>query len=238
MLHLKNIEHSFNNKKKALDIKDLKIEKSCVTCLIGPSGSGKTTLLKVINRLIEPGSGYVEIENARSDRVPPISWRRKIGYVVQDTGLFPHLTVKDNCSLLSRVLKRSPQFIDQRVKELLELVSLPLEYENRWPSELSGGQSQRVGIARALMEDPPLILMDEPFGSLDPITRHALRDEFLNLNKKLKKTILIVTHDLNEAFEMGDKIIFLREGKVKQIGTKRDFKENPSSAFIESFIND
>lgn len=240
MLQLTEIKKFYQNKQvKALDLKELSVEKACIACLIGPSGSGKTTLLKIINRLIEPDEGFLKINQVSSSDMPAISWRRKIGYIIQGIGLFPHLTIKQNISLLSQVLKRSSSFIDSRVEELLELVGLnPTQYQNRWPRELSGGQQQRVGIARALMEDPPLILMDEAFGSLDPITRSSMRQEFLSLNKKLKKTIVMVTHDLNEAFEMGDKIIFLRKGEIQQIGKAEDFKNKPSSSFIESFIND
>ena len=239
MLYLKNIKKYYNNKVKAVDIEELFIEKAHIACLIGPSGSGKTTLLKIINRLIEPSEGFLEINKVKSTELSPISWRRKIGYVIQNIGLFPHLTVKENICLLSRVLKQSPSFINSRTEELLDMVGLkPSQYQNRYPIELSGGQQQRVGIARALMENPPLILMDEAFRALDPITCSALRKEVLNLNQKLKKTIVLVTHDINEALEMGDLIILLRKGTIQQIGTKDDLKNNPSNAFVESFISE
>lgn len=240
MLYLKNLKKFYNESSiKAVDIKELRIETAGIVCLVGPSGCGKTTTLKMINRLIEPSEGFIEINGVKSDQMPLIPWRRKIGYVIQKAGLFPHLTVMENISLLSRVLKRDQKFIIERARELLELVGLnPEHYENRYPIELSGGQGQRVAIARALMEDPPLLLMDEPFSALDSITSASLRKEFLRLNQKLQKTIVLVTHDLKEAFEMGDKVVLMKKGSVAQEGGKEDFQKNPVSPFVVNFLNE
>ena len=216
----------------------MSVERSRIACLIGPSGCGKTSVLRMINRLIEPDGGFVEINGLKSHEVSPVSWRRKIGYVIQKIGLLPHLTAIENISLLSSVLKKDKAFILERSERLLELVGLdPAKYKNRYPAEMSGGERQRAGIARALMEDPPLLLMDEPFGALDPVSRASLRKEFVRLNQKLKKTILMVTHDLREAFEMGDKIILMQNGSIVQEGREEDFKKNPTSPFVESFLN-
>ena len=193
----------------------------------------------MINRLIEPTEGRIWVGGEHNDDPNPIRWRRKIGYVVQKAGLLPHLTVKQNISLLSQILGRKKSRIDHRTKELMEMVNMPYaEFANRYPVELSGGQQQRVGIARALMEDPPVLLMDEPFGALDPITSTSLHDELIYLNEKLKKTILLVTHNLNEAFNLGDKIFLMDKGRIVQSGTKKDFLDNPKNQFVEDFVQD
>ncbi len=238
-LYLKNLKKFYNKGAvKAVDIKELSVQKSCVVCLIGPSGCGKTTTLKMINRLIEPDEGFVEINGVKSYDAQAVSWRRGIGYVVQKVGLFPHLTVAENISLLSRVLKRDKKFISKRVNELLDLVGLePAKYNSRYPIELSGGQQQRVGVARALMEDPPLLLMDEPFGALDSITRSSLGRELIRLNQKLKKTILMVSHDISEAFEIADQVALMQRGSILQAGDRGDFKSHPASPFVVDFLN-
>lgn len=239
MIYLKSLKKNYNkNTVKAVDIKELFIEKAGIICLVGPSGCGKTTTLKMINRLIEPSEGFIEINGIKSNQMHPVLWRRKIGYVIQKIGLLPHLTVMQNISLLSHVLKRNKKFILKRVDELLELVRLPPEqYKNRYPIELSGGQRQRVGIARALMEDPPLLLMDEPFGALDSISASSLRKEFKTLNQTLKKTIIMVTHNLNEAFEMGDEVILMQKGSIVQKGNRENFKNSPANSFVKDFFN-
>ena len=240
MLSIKNLKKYYNKKTvKAVDIQKLYVQKASVVCLVGASGCGKTTILKMINRLIEPSEGSIEINGINSKKTPPILWRQKMGYVIQKVGLFPHLTVLQNISLLSRVLKRDSDWIFNRVNELLEMVGLePKLYRDRYPLELSGGQGQRVGIARALMENPPLLLMDEPFGALDPLNSRSLRKEFLDLNQRLKKTIVMVTHDLNEAFEMADKVVFIRQGSIVQEGSKEDFKKQPQNQFVQDFLNE
>ena len=239
MLYLKSLKKFYNkNTVKAVDIKELLVKKSDITCLVGPSGCGKTTTLKMINRLIEPSEGVIEINGVNSDQSHPVLWRRKIGYVIQKIGLFPHFTVMQNISLLSHVLKKDQKFIVKRVYELLELVGLPPEqYKSRYPIELSGGQRQRVGIARALMEDPPLLLMDEPFGALDSITASSLRKEFRMLNQRLKKTIIMVTHNLSEAFEMGDEVVLMQKGSIVQKGNWEDFKYSPANSFVKDFFD-
>ena len=240
MLSIRNLKKYYNKKTvKAVDIKKLDVEKASVVCLVGSSGCGKTTTLKMINRLIEPSEGSIEINGVNSEKIDPILWRRKIGYVIQKIGLFPHLSVRLNVSLLSHVLKKDSHWISKRVDELLEMVGLEPEfYRDRYPTELSGGQRQRIGIARALMEDPPLLLMDEPFGALDPLRSRSLRKEFLDLNQRLKKTIVMVTHDLNTAFEMGDKVVLMRQGSIVQEGSKKDFENQPENQFVEDFLNE
>ncbi|MCY4321269.1 MAG: ATP-binding cassette domain-containing protein [Bdellovibrionaceae bacterium] len=240
MIELKNLKKTYKQAQiVAVDIQQLFIPRSEITCLIGPSGCGKTSTLKMINRLIEPDEGFIEMNGVKSQDCSSVEWRRKIGYVIQKVGLFPHLTVSENISLLSRVLKRSEDFILERTTELLNLVGLDShKYKNRYPIQLSGGEQQRVGIARALMEDPPLLLMDEPFGALDPITGSHLINEFIKLNQKLKKTILIVTHDISSAFKMGDKIVLMRKGSIVQEGTKKDFKNKAVNQFVRDFLNE
>lgn len=208
-----------------------------VGCLIGTSGCGKTTTLKMINRLVEPTKGNLIVGNKGPQDTGPVEWRRGIGYVIQKAGLMPHLTVKDNISLLSRVMKKDKDFIESRVKELMDIIKLPYsQFSSRFPGELSGGQQQRVGIARALMEDPPVLLMDEPFGALDPITRKSLHEELLEMNKVLRKTILIVTHDISEAFKLADNTILMDKGNIVQMGSKSVFLENPANSFVSNFI--
>lgn len=191
----------------------------------------------MINRLIEPTEGTIQVNNEDFQSQDPVKWRRKIGYVIQKAGLLPHLTVKQNISLLSKILGKENSFINERVKDLMETINMSYEtFADRFPIELSGGQQQRVGIARALMEDPPVMLMDEPFGALDPITRASLHDEFLHLNQKLKKTILIVTHDMEEAFKLSDKIILMNKGEIVQMGPKEELVNNPANDFVADFM--
>ncbi len=238
MIEVKGLTKTFNNGEvKAVQRISFRIERGEVGCLIGTSGCGKTTTLKMINRLIEPTEGDIHVDGRDYRESDPIEWRRSIGYVVQKSGLLPHLTIGDNISLLPNILKKSQNDILSKTKELLELVGLaPDEFINRYPVELSGGQQQRVGIARALVEDPPTLLMDEPFGALDPITRNSLHDEFVDLNKKLGKTILMVTHDMEEAKKLGDKLILMDEGNIVQQGSLMQLKNNPENKFVEDFF--
>ena len=221
----------------ALEGLNLKIEKGETVVLIGTSGSGKTTALKMINRLVEPTSGSVRINEEDVATYDVISLRRSIGYVIQRGGLFPHMTVAENIGLLQKLEKKSDAFIRNRTDELLDLVSLPpKEFASRRPRELSGGQQQRVSIARALAIDPEIMLLDEPFGALDPITRNELHSEFLKLKTAVGKTTLIVTHDLVEAFKLGDRLVLLDKGHEVQTGTKEDFLKKPASDFVARFV--
>jgi osmoprotectant transport system ATP-binding protein len=183
--------------------------------LVGRSGSGKTTLLRLVNRLIEPDSGQVIVDGRIASEWDPIELRRRIGYVIQDAGLFPHMTVAANVAIVPRLLQWPPERVTARVDEMLTLVGLdPNTYRERWPDELSGGQRQRIGLARALAADPPLLLMDEPFGALDPITRSELHAEFIRLQATLHRAVVIVTHDLAEAFALADRIAVLSDGRI------------------------
>jgi osmoprotectant transport system ATP-binding protein len=183
--------------------------------LVGRSGSGKTTLLRLINRLIEPDSGTIVVEGRAATDWDPIELRRRIGYVIQDAGLFPHMTVASNIAIVPGLLKWTPERIRARVDELLTLIGLdPARFRDRWPDELSGGERQRVGLARALAADPPLLLMDEPFGALDPITRSELHDEFVRLKRTLHRAVVLVTHDMSEAFALADRIAVLHDGEI------------------------
>jgi osmoprotectant transport system ATP-binding protein len=209
------------------------------TCiLIGPSGSGKTTTLKMINRLIEPTGGTIFVADKDIMQQEPVHLRRGIGYVIQQIGLFPHLTIRDNIALVPELVGWKKARIDERVDELLEMIGLdPAIYRTRYPRELSGGQRQRVGVARALAADPPVMLMDEPFGAIDPITRDRLQNEFLRLQKRLRKTIVFVTHDIDEALKMGTLICILREGgTVAQFDTPATILAEPADDFVTSFV--
>lgn len=238
MINIKNLTKTYEGSMvPAVNNISFDIERGSICCIIGTSGCGKTTTLKMINRLVEPTSGEVWINEEECHMVDAIQWRRKIGYVIQKAGLLPHLTIKENISLLSKILKRDKAFIKQRTDELLEMIDLaPEEFSQRYPIELSGGQQQRVGIARALMEDPPILLMDEPFGALDPITRNSMHEEFIEMNKKLKKTIVMVTHDMDEAFKLGDQVVLMGNGNIVQRGNKDDFMNRPANKFVEDFV--
>lgn len=204
--------------------------------LIGPSGCGKTTTLKMINRLLEPTSGEIYINRKSIGSEEPTLLRRHIGYIMQSGGLFPHYTVAQNIAIVPKLLKWNNHRISDRIHELLKLVNLPAEkYLQRYPVELSGGEQQRVGIARALAADPPLVLVDEPFSALDPITRKQLQEEFISMKKKLNKTMVFVTHDLQEAFIMGDNILILNQGKLQQLDTPLNIMKNPSNEFVKTF---
>lgn len=209
-----------------------------IVMLVGPSGCGKTTTMKMINRLIEPTSGRILIGDEDVTDCDPDQLRRHIGYVIQGAGLFPHYTVGDNIAIVPRLLKWDKERISARIDELLDLVNLdPAQYRDRYPRELSGGQQQRVGVARALAADPPVLLMDEPFGAVDPITRQRLQDELLRLQDELRKTIVFVTHDFDEAVKLGDKIAILQQGsEVVQYDTPEQILANPANDFVRGFV--
>jgi osmoprotectant transport system ATP-binding protein len=203
---------------------DLSINRGEVLVLLGRSGAGKTTALKLINRLLEPSSGEIEIEGLAARNWDPIRLRRQIGYVIQETGLFPHYTVEQNVSLIPRLEGWAADRIQQRVGEMLRLVDLePEKFLRRYPHELSGGQRQRVGVARALAADPSILLMDEPFGALDPVTRAEVRGAFQTLQERLHKTVVIVTHDIGDALVLGSRIALLESGRLAGVYTKNEF---------------
>ncbi|HWE12036.1 MAG TPA: ATP-binding cassette domain-containing protein [Solirubrobacteraceae bacterium] len=208
-----------------------------ICVLVGPSGCGKTTAMRMVNRLIDITEGDILLDGESVRRREPAELRRHIGYVIQQIGLFPHLSIRDNIATVPRLLGWDRKRIDARVAELLELISLPQETRQRYPAEVSGGQRQRVGVARALAGDPPLMLMDEPFGAIDPITRERLQDEFLRLQKDIRKTIVFVTHDIDEAIKMGDRIAILREGGVlAQYDTPERILAEPADEFVARFV--
>ncbi|MEY8818651.1 choline ABC transporter ATP-binding protein OpuBA [Bacillus subtilis] len=236
MLILENVSKTYKGGKKAVNNVNLKIAKGEFICFIGPSGCGKTTTMKMINRLIEPSAGKIFIDDENIMDQDPVELRRKIGYVIQQIGLFPHMTIQQNISLVPKLLKWPEQQRKERARELLKLVDMGPEYVDRYPHELSGGQQQRIGVLRALAAEPPLILMDEPFGALDPITRDSLQEEFKKLQKTLHKTIVFVTHDMDEAIKLADRIVILKAGEIVQVGTPDDILRNPADEFVEEFI--
>jgi len=238
LITLECVSKQFPNGRCAPRELDLEILDGEITVLIGPSGCGKTTTLRLINRLVEPTSGRVVVDGEDVALVDPVALRRRIGYVIQQIGLFPHLTVGANVATIPRLLGWSRARQQTRIDELLELVGLePSVYRDRYPHELSGGQQQRVGVARALGADPPLLLMDEPFGALDPITRIRLQDELLSIQAGVRKTIVFVTHDIDEAVKLGDRVVILGEdGTLAQHATPRELLAKPASTFVESFI--
>lgn len=208
-----------------------------ICVLVGPSGSGKTTTMKMVNRLIEPSGGRITIDGTNVMDLSAVELRRRIGYVIQMVGLFPHLTVADNVAVVPRLLRWPRARTAERVAELLDLVGLPEQYGARYPSELSGGEQQRVGVARALAADPPVMLMDEPFGAVDPIRRDRLQNEFLRLQEQVRKTIIFVTHDVDEAIKMADRIAILRPGGIlAQYDTPAAILAAPASEFVERFV--
>jgi len=207
------------------------------TVLIGPSGCGKTTTLKTINRLIELDSGKIFIDGEDTSQIDKVTLRRSIGYVIQQIGLFPNMTVEQNICVVPKLLKYEKEKSNRIVHEMLELVNMPYEeYAHKYPSQLSGGQQQRIGVLRALAASPPIVLMDEPFGALDPMTRSVLQDEVRRLQQKLNKTIVFVTHDMDEALNLADKIIFMNKGHIIQIATPEEMLQNPADDLIRSFM--
>lgn len=223
--------------KPAVDALDLTIESGQVCVLIGPSGCGKTTTMRMVNRLIEPTSGRIFVGEQDVTQADPVELRRHIGYVIQQIGLFPHMTIAQNVATVPKLLGWEPTRIKARIAEMLELVGLdPAQFLERYPRHLSGGQRQRVGVARALAADPPVMLMDEPFGAVDPIVRGRLQEEFLAILKRLQKTVILVTHDIDEAIRMGDIVAILKDGRLVQYDTPDRLLAAPANDFVADFV--
>ena len=238
MIQLNKISKTYPGESNpAVDNLSLEIDKGEICVLVGPSGCGKTTTLKMINRLIEPSSGKLFIDGKNAIDQNPNKLRQDIGYVIQNIGLFPHMTVAENIATVPKLKDWDQSKIDQRVDELLNLIGLdPEDTKGKYPAQLSGGQKQRIGVARAMAVDPPIMLMDEPFAAVDPITRTQLQNEFLSLQKKIQKTICFVTHDIDEAIKMGDKIAILNQGKLVQFDSPENILFNPKNEFVEDFV--
>lgn len=237
MVVFDNVSKVYPGGQKAVDSLSLQIEKGEFVCFIGPSGCGKTTTMKMINRLHEPTSGLITVDGKDIMALDPVELRRSIGYVIQQVGLFPHMTIAQNVELVPKLLGWPAAKCRERVDELLPLVGLdPAQYRDRFPRELSGGQQQRVGVIRALAAEPDLILMDEPFGALDPITREALQDELKKLQAKLKKTIIFVTHDMDEALKLADRIVVMKDGRAHQVATPEELLRHPKDEWVAQFL--
>lgn len=236
IITFKNVYKSYDEKEILSDF-NLDINKGEFVTVIGSSGSGKTTTLKLINGLLKADKGEIIVKGENISNTDIIKLRRDIGYVIQDIGLFPHMTVGKNISYVLDLEKNDKNKVLNKVNELMGIVELDKDLLYRYPSELSGGQRQRVGIARALASDPEIILMDEPFGAVDEITRKSLQNELLKIQKKLNKTILFITHDIKEAFKLGSKIVIMDDGKIVQSGNKEDIIKSPNSDFVKQLVS-
>lgn len=224
--------------KSVVDQISLSIQKGEFITILGTSGSGKTTTLKMINRLVEPSSGQISFEGKDLSQLDPVSLRRQIGYVVQQIGLFPHMTIAENIGTVPKLLKWDQAKIEERVKELMKLVQLPYEeYGARYPKELSGGQQQRIGVARALAANPDVVLFDEPFGAIDAITRSSLQEELRKIHQQLgDKTFIFITHDIHEAFHLGGRVLIMDEGKICQFDSPENIIKTPQAGFVSHLI--
>ncbi|MCH4417237.1 betaine/proline/choline family ABC transporter ATP-binding protein [Staphylococcus haemolyticus] len=236
MLSIRNLSKVYAGGKKAVDNMNIDIESGDFIAFIGTSGSGKTTALRMINRMIESSEGEITINGKNIKDINAVELRRSIGYVIQQIGLMPHMTIKENIVLVPKLLKWSQEKKDKKAKELIKLVDLPEEYLERYPSQLSGGQQQRIGVIRALAAEQDIILMDEPFGALDPITRDTLQDLVKKLQQQLGKTFIFVTHDMDEAIKLADKICIMTNGKVVQYDTPDNILRYPANDFVKDFI--
>jgi osmoprotectant transport system ATP-binding protein len=238
MIGLQDLSKQFpGSSQMAVESLSMDIRAGELVIFVGPSGCGKTTTMKMINRIIEPTSGRIFVEGEDVTDVNPDLLRRRIGYVIQQIGLFPHMTIADNIAVVPKLLGWDKKRVDARIDELLETVSVPLDYRSRHPSALSGGQRQRIGVARAMAADPDVMLMDEPFGAIDPITRDSLQNEFLRLQAEIQKTIVFVTHDIDEAIKMGDRIAILEErSMIAQFDTPEQILTNPANDYVREFI--
>lgn len=235
MIKIENLSKKFKNVEVIKNI-SFEIASGEIVALIGPSGCGKTTTLKMINRLIAPSSGNIYINGKSIYETDIIKLRRSIGYVIQQTGLFPHMTAKENIELIPKTEKHSMEDIEKRTLELMEMIGMDKEFLKRYPNELSGGQQQRIGVARAFATNPDIILMDEPFSALDPISRNQLQDELLNLQDEFHKTIVFVTHDMDEAIKLADRICIMNEGHILQYDTSEMILRHPKKDFVEDFV--
>jgi osmoprotectant transport system ATP-binding protein len=237
MIEFREVTKRFSDGTVAVDNFDLVIPSRKITVFVGSSGSGKTTLLRMINRMVDPTAGDIEIDGDSIMRKEPVALRRSIGYVMQNSGLLPHFKVIDNVATVPRLIGVSKKQAHAQALELLDTVGLSRSLADRYPSQLSGGQQQRVGVARGLAADPNILLMDEPFGAVDPIVRAELQQETIRLQRELDKTIVFVTHDIDEAFLLGDQVVILEKGaRISQVGSPNDIMANPASDFVASFI--
>lgn len=237
-IEYQNLSKTFaESKEYSVENVNAQIEEGEFITILGSSGCGKTTLLKMTNRLCDPSEGNVILFGENIRDVDPITVRRRMGYVIQGAGLFPHMRVIDNIACIPSILKWDREKTEKRVRELLHLVGLDPEiYSSRYPSQLSGGQQQRVGLARALVTDPKIMLLDEPFGAIDAITRLNLQNELKRIHQESKKTFLLVTHDINEAFKLGDRVMIMNEGRLLQFACPKEIVQNPADAFVETLI--
>ncbi len=238
MIEFQHVTKVYKGGKIAVEDVNVSFEKGEFICFIGTSGSGKTTCMRMINRMNEPTEGKILIDGQDTQSLNPVELRRKIGYVIQSIGLMPHMTIRDNITLVQKLLKVSDEERNKTAEKMIDLVELPREMLDRYPSELSGGQQQRIGVVRALAADQDIILMDEPFGALDPITRDALQDLVKDLQERLGKTIVFVTHDMDEALKLANRIVIMSGGKVIQFGTPDEILRNPANEFVEELIGE
>ncbi len=236
MLSIQDLTKVYRGGKKAVNSINMEIESGEFIAFIGTSGSGKTTALRMINRMIEPTSGTITLDGKDLSKMNPVNLRRNIGYVIQQIGLMPHMTIRENIVLVPKLLKWTKEEKEKKAKELIKLVDLPESYLDLYPSQLSGGQQQRIGVVRALAADQDIILMDEPFGALDPITRDTLQELVKTLQQKLGKTIIFVTHDMDEAIKLADRICIMSQGEIIQFDTPNNILKNPANDFVREFI--
>ena len=238
MIEFQHVSKIYKGGKVAVEDVNLSFEKGEFICFIGTSGSGKTTCMRMINRMTDPSKGKILIDGKSVTDINPVELRRQIGYVIQSIGLMPHMTIRENITLVQKLLKVSQEERNKTAEKMIDLVELPREMLDRYPHELSGGQQQRIGVVRALAADQDIILMDEPFGALDPITRDSLQDLIKDLQERLGKTVIFVTHDMYEALKLASRIVIMSEGRVIQFDTPQNILRNPATTFVEELIGE